>query len=91
MQDLTELQPKQLEKLLAKANEAEREVGDRLIAEGFGHTRPSELREMAKKDGAPQVVLDFCKARDEWGRISAECERRMTYHGSLKRTKKFQY
>ena len=80
--DLTVWPPARLQKALDKSEANRSRINQSLIDAGFGNTKPNELRGMDHP--LAKEYVDAWKTHD---RLRDERERRMTFHGSLRRTK----
>lgn len=76
----SELPPSTLLKTIAYVEAESSSISAKLIASGRGHERPSETR-----DKTDPLSLRWKEVGARLQTLRAERERRMNYHGSLKR------
>ncbi len=82
MADLATMTPAKLKAAQEKSAEAMSKACKDCIDAGYGNLRFSEMRAMEDK---PESVAAFLAANDRERTFQEECDRRIKYHGSLKR------
>lgn len=83
-QQLYRLAPSALADKLRRAREYRSAITDELIAAGRGNERAGETEEKAR--AGDELALRWCSADHAVRQLYCEEKRRLTYHGSTRRT-----
>jgi hypothetical protein len=82
MKDVKDMTRGEIERALEQAGKRVSKACDAFIKAGRGQERVQDI--LKQSDG---LSVKYREASDRYREVNAECERRMTYHGSHQRVK----